>query len=63
MYGVTFSTAKNKIGLGTFPVPVYKQGKKWVIDKEVHETYFANKRAAGLQALQSTSGSQQNRPA
>lgn len=55
MYGVTFPTAKNKIHAGTFDVPVYKVGKKWVIDRAVHEAYFMAMREAGLAALKSTS--------
>jgi predicted site-specific integrase-resolvase len=53
-YGVTYDTAKNKIAAGTFDVPVYKVGKKWVIDREVHATYFRRMREAGLAALAST---------
>lgn len=58
MYGITYQTAKNKIHLKTFPVPVYKVGKKWVIDRQVHEAYFSSRRESGLLALQSTSGTQ-----
>jgi hypothetical protein len=54
MYGVTFETAKNKIAMGTFPVPTYKAGKILVIDKVVHETYFARLRTDGLRRLDST---------
>lgn len=55
MYGVTFASAKNKVQAGTFDVPTYKVGKKIVIDKEVHETYFRGMRERGLAALRSTS--------
>lgn len=48
MYGVTYGTAKNKIASGTFAVPTYKMGNKWVIDREVHERFFQEKRAAAL---------------
>lgn len=58
MYGLAYSSAKNRIGAKTFPVPVYKVGKEWVIDREVHAAYFMRKRAEGLQALQSTNGTQ-----
>lgn len=62
MYGMTYATAKNRIGLKTFPVEVYKEGKKWVIDKEVHETYFRLKRERGLHALMSTNGTRATQP-
>lgn len=51
LYGVTFETAKNKVSAGTFDVPTYRIGKKLVIDREVHETYFRRLREAGLRAL------------
>lgn len=51
MYGLNFNSAKNKIAAGKFEVPVYKVGKVWVIDRVVHETYFARLREAGLRAL------------
>lgn len=51
LYGVTFETAKNKIAAGTFDVPTYRVGKKLVIDREVHVTYFRLLREAGLRAL------------
>jgi predicted site-specific integrase-resolvase len=54
-YGVTFETAKNKIHMGTFPVPTFKVGKIWAIDREVHHEYFRQIRASGLSALKSTS--------
>ena len=56
MYGVTYETAKNKIAAKKFDVPTYKQGKMIVIDREVHEAYFRQKREAGLRALGSTAG-------
>lgn len=56
MYGVMWSTAKNKISAGEFPVPVYRVGKRWVIDRTVHETYFTHMREVGLAALKSTLG-------
>ncbi len=56
MYGVTYETAKNKIHLGTFPVPTYKVGKKLVIDRVVHEQYFMHYRDAGLLHLKTTGG-------
>lgn len=54
MYGVTYETAKNKITAGTFPVPTYKAGKRHVIDRVVHEEYFAQQRERGLALLRST---------
>lgn len=56
MYGVTYETAKNKLHLETFPVPVYKVGKTIVIDRVVHEQYFMHYRNAGLQHLKTTAG-------
>lgn len=56
LYGVTYETAKNKIHMENFPVPVYKVGKMWVVDREVHEQYFLRHREAGLQVLKSTTG-------
>lgn len=56
MYGVTYETFKNKIHADTAPVPTYKVGKQWVIDRVVHETYFNRMREVGLAALKSTIG-------
>lgn len=56
LYGVTYETAKNKIHLENFPVPVYKVGKTWVIDREVHAAYFRQHREAGLRAMKTTKG-------
>lgn len=56
MYGCTYATAKNKIASETFPVATYKVGKKHVIDREVHDAYFAKHREAGLLALKTTRG-------
>lgn len=56
MYGVALGSAKNKIMAGTFPVMTYKVGKIHVIDRAVHDRYFACKREAGLCALESTNG-------
>lgn len=56
MYGLTYESAKNNIHAGTFPVPTYKVGKTWVIDKVVHQTYFTHMREVGLAALKSTIG-------
>ena len=54
MYGIQFNTAKNKISAGEFPVPVYRVGKRWVIDRAVHEAYFTHMREVGRAALKST---------
>lgn len=51
MYGMTLESARNAIARGTFPVPTYKLGKIIVIDKAVHEEFFAKKREIGLRAL------------
>lgn len=58
MYGVKYTTAMNKVRDGTFDVTVYKVGKTWVIDREVHEAYFRRMREAGLAALHSTNSGQ-----
>jgi predicted site-specific integrase-resolvase len=58
LYGVKYTTAMNKVRDGTFDVPVYKVGKLWVVDREVHEAYFARMRQAGLAALKSTKSGQ-----
>lgn len=51
MYGLQYTSAKNSIHGGTFPVPTYKVGKIWVIDRQVHESYFNHMRQIGLQRL------------
>ena len=51
MFGVTPSTAKNKIALGTFEVPTYKMGKKIVADRAVVDAFFDARRSEGLSAL------------
>lgn len=51
MYGLQYASAKNSIHLGTFPVPTYKVGKLWVIDRDVHEAYFRHMRQLGLASL------------
>lgn len=50
-YGMTLESARNAIAAGRFPVPTYKLGKLIVIDRVVHEEFFASKREAGLLAL------------
>lgn len=55
-YALTYESAMNKVHAGTFPVPTFKVGKHWVVDKAVHAEYFAQHREAGLLALKSTSG-------
>lgn len=50
-YGMTLESARNAIAAGRFPVPTYKLGRMIVIDRAVHETFFANKREEGLLAL------------
>lgn len=55
-FGVTYATAKNKIAMGTFPVPTYKVGNRHVVDRVVYEEYFRLHRERGLAALRSTSG-------
>lgn len=51
MYGMTLESARNSIARGSFPVPTYKLGKLIVIDKAVHEEFFARQREAGLRVL------------
>lgn len=50
-YGYQYNSAKTAIHTGLFPVPVYKVGRRLVIDKEVHRQYFESKRTEGLLAL------------
>lgn len=56
LYGRTYESCKNLICAGTFDVPTYKVGKKWVIDKAVHDAYFLSKRETGLRQLQMLRG-------
>lgn len=56
LFGITYETAKNKIALGTFPVPTYKLGRRLVADREVVDAYFARRREEGFAALGSTGG-------
>jgi hypothetical protein len=51
VFSLKYTTAKNKISDGTFPVPVYRVGKRWVIDRLTFERYFAIKREASLEEL------------
>jgi predicted site-specific integrase-resolvase len=55
-YGVKYATARAQINAGSFPVTTFMMGKIHAIDKEVHRQYFLQKRAEGLQALNSTLG-------
>jgi len=50
-YGMTLESARNAISAGRFPVQTYKLGRMIVIDRAVHEAFFAEKREAGLRAL------------
>jgi len=52
-YGMTIGAAYNAIKAGRFPVPTFKVGKFYAIDKEVHAEFFRQKREAGLAALRS----------
>lgn len=54
-FGVSFATAKNQIYVGKFPVPVYKVGKKIVVDREVLALYWERKRQEQLEFFSSTS--------
>ena len=53
-YGMTLESARNSILAGRFPVPTYRLGRRIVIDKEVHEEFFAAHRKAGLQELRNS---------
>lgn len=44
LFGLTYQTAKNRIYAETFPVPVRREGKLLVIDKEVLKLYFEGRR-------------------
>lgn len=54
LYGVTYAVAMNKIYAEKFDVPTYKVGKLHVIDRVVHDSFFAKKREEGLSRLNST---------
>lgn len=54
LFGVTYETAKNRIYAETFPVPVRREGKLLVVDKEVLRRYFDERRAADLALYDST---------
>lgn len=57
LFGVTYETAKNRIYAETFPVPVRREGKLLVVDKEVLSLYFEEKRAADLARFSAISNS------
>lgn len=57
LFGVTYQTAKNRIYAETFPVPVRREGKLLVVDKEVLRLYFEERRAADLQRLRASTDS------
>lgn len=61
MYGMTLESARNSIARGSFPVPTYKLGKLIVIDKAVHEEFFARQREAGLRVLRNNELGQSRR--
>ena len=48
LFGVTYETAKNRIYAETFPVPVRREGKLLVVDREVLRLYFEDRRAADM---------------
>lgn len=54
LFGVSYSTAKNMISAGTYPVQTYKVGRKPVCDKKVIDEFFRKKREEGLLALNTT---------
>lgn len=51
LYNLTLESARNAIQAGRFPVSTYKLGNDIVIDREVHEEFFRQKREAGLACL------------
>jgi hypothetical protein len=51
LFGLEFVTLKNMIALKKFPVPVYKIGRRTVIDKDVLNAFFAEQRSEGLRRL------------
>jgi hypothetical protein len=53
LFGLEFVTLKNMIALKKFPVPVYKIGRRTVIDKDVLNAFFAEQRSEGLRRLAS----------
>lgn len=57
LFGVTYATAKNRIYQETFPVPVRREGKLLVVDKEVLRLYFEGRRAEDMERLRALSNS------
>lgn len=63
LYGYSsVRSAYNAVAAKHFPVETYKLGRMIVIDKAVHEEFFAAHRRAGLSALRNNkSGRSQQR--
>lgn len=57
LFGVTYQTAKNRIYAETFPVPVRREGKLLVVDREVLRLYFEQRRAADIERLRARTDS------
>jgi hypothetical protein len=51
MFGMSFESAKNAILEGRFPVATYKLGKSHVIDRDVMDKYFMDRRQEGMAKL------------
>lgn len=57
LFGVTYETAKNRIYAETFPVPVRREGKLLVVDKEVLRLYFDGRRTADIERFRASTDS------
>lgn len=57
LFGVTYQTAKNRIYAETFPVPVRREGKMLVVDREVLRLYFEERRAEDIERLRARGNS------
>lgn len=52
LFGMTFESAKNAILAGRFPCPIYRIGRRAVIDRDVLKEFFDKRKAEGLRAMQ-----------
>lgn len=51
MFGMNYQSAKRAISQKTFPAPTYRVGIMQVIDRDVLDAYFMQKKAAGMLQL------------
>jgi hypothetical protein len=53
LFGLRYTSAKIAINQDRFPVPTYKLGRMHVVDRDVMDRYFAERREQGLKQLNS----------